>query len=71
MEVECNKAWVSSSPESCNSQMVCPLFFPPFCPYYIFGIWFYGYTGEIITFSQCHGGGLLTSGSTGVQDGDG
>lgn len=30
MEVECNKAWVSSSPESRNSQMACPLFFPHF-----------------------------------------
>lgn len=27
MEVECYKTWASSSPEFCNSQMVCPLFF--------------------------------------------
>ena len=27
MEVECYNAWASSSPESCNSQMVCPLCF--------------------------------------------
>lgn len=27
MEVKCYKTWASSSPEFCNSQMVCPLFF--------------------------------------------
>lgn len=71
MEVECNKAWISHSPESCNSRMISPLFCPPFCPCCVFGIWFCGLTGGIVAFSQCHRECLLTHGHSRAQDGAG
>lgn len=71
MEVECSKAWVSHSPESCNSRTISPLFCLPFCPYCVFDIWFYGVTGEIIAFSQRHRECLLTAGHSSAQDGGG